>query len=187
MAYINVIEPENAEGTLSEVYDEIISKRGKIANVIKAQSLNPTSMQQHLDLYMTLMFGSSKLKRYQREMIAVVVSSANNCDYCLTHHSAALNLFWKDDGKIVQLQDDFNKVNLSQEDHLICQLAVDLTKNPGNDGRDEQINMLKEAGFDDGTILDITLIISYFNFVNRMVLGLGVSLDMDKGKGYKYD
>ncbi len=42
------------------------------------------------------------------------------------------------------------------------------------------------AGFDDRSVLDATLVIGYFNFVNRIVLSLGVTLEEDKGEGYKY-
>jgi len=75
MAYINVIEPEDADGELKQIYNNLIEKRGKLAEVHKIQSLNPESIVRHMDFYMTIMFGKSPLKRYQREMMAVVVST----------------------------------------------------------------------------------------------------------------
>jgi len=45
---------------------------------------------------------------------------------------------------------------------------------------------LRNAGFSDSAILDTGLVISYFNFVNRMVLSLGVELEEDSGQNYKY-
>ena len=41
-------------------------------------------------------------------------------------------------------------------------------------------------GLSDKAILDATLVVSYFNFVNRMVLGLGVNLESNQAKGYNY-
>jgi alkylhydroperoxidase family enzyme len=79
MALIKVIQPEEAEGELKEVYDDIITTRGKLAEIHKIQSLNPKSIVNHMDLYMTLMYGKSPIKRVVREMMAVVVSKANNC------------------------------------------------------------------------------------------------------------
>lgn len=73
MAYIETIDENNAEGLLGEIYQNLINTRGKIAEVHKIQSLNPKSIVNHMDLYMTIMFGKSPLKRPQREMIAVVV------------------------------------------------------------------------------------------------------------------
>ena len=45
------------------------------------------------------MFKHSGLSREQRELIAVVVSNENNCDYCLNHHAKALNHYWKNKKK----------------------------------------------------------------------------------------
>ncbi len=45
---------------------------------------------------------------------------------------------------------------------------------------------LKDARITDEGILDVVLVTSYFNFVNRMVMALGVELEEDKGEGFKY-
>lgn len=186
MAYIEVIEEDAAEGRLREVYDDIIQKRGKLSQVLKIQSLNPESIQRHVDLYMQVMFGRSPLRRAQREMLAVVVSLANDCAYCVAHHAAALDHFWKDHARVQALQDDFRKADLSDTDILLCAYAEQLTRTPG-ESSPETIADMKAAGLTDQMILDASLVISYFNFVNRMVLGLGVKLEVDHGEGFKYD
>jgi uncharacterized peroxidase-related enzyme len=185
MPYIKTIEHEDAEGKLKEIYDNIISTRGKIAEVHKIQSLNPASIVNHMDLYMTIMFGKSPLKRVQREMMAVVVSKANNCEYCQIHHTEAVNHYWKDDEKTAQLKEDYTKIELSKKDRLLCDYAWELTKNPGNETEKTFLTPLKEMEFDDRAILDATLVIAYFNFVNRIVLGLGVQIEANAG-GYNY-
>ena len=77
MSRIQVIQPEDAEGRLKEIYTEIAQKRGQLAEVHKIQSLRPESIVKHIDLYMEIMFSKSELSRAQREMMAVVVSMAN--------------------------------------------------------------------------------------------------------------
>lgn len=185
MPHIKVIEHSEAEGQLKEIYDDLVTKRGKLAEVHKIQSLNPESIVKHMELYMTIMFAKSPLSRAQREMIAVVVSVANSCLYCQTHHAEALNHYWKDDSKISQLKRDYTKTELSDIDLNLCELAWQLTRIPSVT-TETIISKLKEFGLEDRGILDATLVISYFNFVNRMVLGLGVHLEKDKGTGYKY-
>ncbi len=185
MAFIKVIEHTEADGELKVIYDDLVAKRGKLAEVHKIQSLNPESIVKHMELYMTIMFNKSPLSRAQREMIAVVVSVANNCAYCQTHHAEALNHYWKDQKKIDQLKRDFSKVNLSDIDLNLCELAWQLTRIPSVT-TETIIAKLKDLGFEDRGILDANLVISYFNFVNRMVLGLGVQIETDKGAGYKY-
>ncbi len=187
MAHIQIIQHEQATGELKEIYDNLVKTRGKLAEVHKIQSLNPASIVNHMDLYMTIMFGKSDLKRYQREMMAVVVSVNNDCLYCQTHHGEALNHFWKDENRVEQLRNDYKKLELNQEDMLLCDYAKLLTKSPNANFEYEVIQPLKNLGVSDAAILDATLVIGYFNFVNRIVMGLGVQLESDEGAGYKYD
>jgi uncharacterized peroxidase-related enzyme len=149
MAFIETIEPENATGKLKEIYDHLLSSRGRIAEVHKVQSLNPKSILNHMDLYMTIMYGKSPLKRVRREMMAVVVSKANNCEYCQTHHADAVNHYWKDDTRVAQLKDDYTGLDLSEADTVLCNYAWELTKNPGTNTESKYINPLKEKGFTD--------------------------------------
>lgn len=80
MAWIDVIDEQQAEGKLRELYDEA-GVNGCVANIYKIQSLNPPALEYHRRLYRTLMFGPSELTRAQREMIGVVVSTINRCHY----------------------------------------------------------------------------------------------------------
>ena len=81
MAWIEIIDEENAEGELQELYDSIAPRSGPVDNILKVHSLNPASLKAHFDLYRTLMYGPSELTRVQREMIGVTVSTANHCHY----------------------------------------------------------------------------------------------------------
>tara|TARA_B100001079_G_scaffold232210_1_gene212298 strand:- start:153 stop:398 length:246 start_codon:yes stop_codon:yes gene_type:complete len=81
MAWIDIIDEENAEGSLKEQYDQLIEPWGGVDNILKLHSLNPESLAAHVQLYKTLMYGKSPLRRTDREMIAVVVSTINQCHY----------------------------------------------------------------------------------------------------------
>lgn len=186
MAYIDVIGYEESEGELRTIYDDLIKSRGKLADVHTIQSLNPQSIVNHMDLYMTIMFKKSPLKRVQREMIAVVVSKANDCDYCQMHHAEAVNHYWKDDQKITQLKSDYSQLALTDIDRGLCDYAKVLTETPNHDNQ-SSIDNLKSLGLDDRAILDASLVISYFNFVNRIVLGLGLNVNEEELAGYKYE
>lgn len=185
MPHIQVIQHEEATGRLKDIYDDLLSKRGKLAEVHKIQSQNPESIVAHMNLYMTIMFGQSPLSRVQREMIAVVVSVANDCEYCQTHHSEALNKYWKDEIQINALKKNFSKAGLNPIDESLCELAWQLTRIPGI-STNGILKKLKGLGLDDRAILDATLVIAYFNFVNRIVLGLGVESESNESKGYNY-
>lgn len=186
MAYIKVIQEKEAESPLREIYDHLTTTRGKLAEVHKIQSLNPESIKAHMDLYMTIMFGNSPLRRETREMLAVVVSSANNCPYCQCHHGEALAHFWKDEEKLNKFYEHYSNVDLSESDRLLCELAEKLTVEPYSLSENDVEAIRIKGGFTDRQILDATLVISYFNFVNRMVLGLGVEIEPEGCAGYDY-
>ncbi len=185
MAYIEIFDYENASDELRQAYDAIIGSRGKLAEVHKIQGLNPAALLAHMELYKTIMFGRSPLKRYQREMIAVIVSAANQCQYCIEHHKEALLFYWKDQARAERLLESPNSADLDEKDVALCDFANSLTLSPDNHSS-EQVEYLRIKGLTDREILDATQVIAYFNFVNRMVLALGVSFNESEMKGYNY-
>ena len=185
MAKIKVIEHEEATGRLKEIYDELVKSRGKLADVHKIQSLRPESIVKHMDLYMELMFTKSELSRAEREMIAVVVSATNKCEYCQIHHAHALNHYWKNEEKITALRKSYTFDDISAREEALIYYAKKLTASPG-DCLEDCPKYLQEVGLTDSGILDATMVIAYFNFVNRIVLSLGVEVEDDDGGGYAY-
>ena len=185
MAWIKHIEENNADDNLKELYDEIKASRGKISNIMKIHSLDPTTMKNHLDIYVSIMFSKSTLSREERELIAVVVSALNNCTYCINHHAEALNAYWKDDSKINMLIHDYKSMEFPIRTLAILNYAEKLTITPGLVNEFDVQNLRIHDITDEG-ILNINLVVSYFNFVNRIANGLGVEFSEDEVKGYNY-
>lgn len=182
MAWIEEIEQDDATGELKTVYDELVRKRGKLSNIMKVHSLNPQAMQKHLDLYVHLMFGPSGLSRADREAIAIVVSATNDCAYCVSHHAEALAHYEKNDS-ITELMKGLRFLDLPDRTGRIMSYAAKLTHKPASITEND-IEELRAAGISDKDILDINLTASYFNFVNRIALGLGVGFSTDETEGY---
>ena len=186
MSRIKIVEPEKATGRLKDIYDGIVKKRGKLADVHKIQSLRPESIVHHMDLYLEIMFSKSELSRAEREIMAVVVSVANGCEYCQIHHAQALNHYWKSDERISKLRIDFEDAGLSARELVLCSFANLLTVRPEVYVEEKYFMPMKKIGLTDNGILDATLVVSYFNFVNRMVMALGLEATVEEMKGYKY-
>ncbi len=185
MAWIDIIAPDDADGELAEIYDDIADSRGGVANILQAHSLNPKALRDHVTLYETLLFGRSNLKRAEREALAVVVSAANDCTYCVRHHAEALVAYWTED-RVEQLTADHTALdNLSAKLQSACDFAVCLTTAPA-EPTEADVDRLREAGWSDRDVLDIALITSYFNFVNRLATGLGVEVTDEEAVGYDY-
>lgn len=174
----------DADSALAEMYADLIEKRGKISNILKVHSLNPGAMGNHLDLYTTLMFGKSGLSRAEREAIAVVVSATNECAYCVSHHAAALRRFVDDEETLEMLISADGLETLEPRLSNIVRHAEKLTSAPSA-MTESDLGELRAVDLSDRDILDLTLIVSYFNFVNRIALGLGVSFSEEEADGYR--
>lgn len=182
--YIRVIDEDEAEGKLFKTYDDIQRTRGRVSNVLRIQSLDPKGLQAHLDLYMAHIYRAGGLTRPQREMIAVAVSATNGCTYCVTHHAEALGKY-VDKSVVGALANDPSSVELEAADKALVDYAVGITKDP-SDGRQEAVEALRTAGFSDEDILHATEVAAYFNYVNRLVHGLGVELEDAEDRDYHY-
>lgn len=185
MSWIRTVSEEDATGKLKEMYEQVKDRRGKLSNIMQVQSLHPEAMEAHLDLYMAVMFSRSGLTREERELIALAVSAANGCPYCIRHHAEALQHYWNDEGKVQQLAEDPTSVDLPERQRSMVSYARMLTLEP--DGTNErQVEGLRARGLSDEGILTVNLVVSYFTFVNRIALGLGVEYSEDEATGYRY-
>lgn len=186
MSWIEQIEAAEAEGELGELFARLEQKRGKISNILKVHSLNPAALEKHLDLYMTLMFGQSGLSRLEREAVGVVVSATNECDYCVRHHSRSLAHFLDDEETLEMLAAADGLETLEPRLSNIVRHAEKLTSAPAA-MTESDLGELRAVGLTDNDILDLTLVVAYFNFVNRIALGLGVASTAEESGGYLND
>ncbi len=185
MAWIEVVGQEAAGEELRQVYEQLKKNRGKVANILAVHSLNPKAMAAHMDLYMAIMFGRSGLSREEREVVAVVVSAANGCDYCISHHAEALHHYWQDRDRLQKIIDDPQSESLAPRARALVAYALKLTEKPWEVVEDD-VEGLRRQGLNDEDILAVNLVASYFNFVNRVALGLGVESTPEETTGYKY-
>ena len=158
--WIESIRPTSATGELKALYDRIAGVRGGVAHIHQAQSLNPKVLATHFELYKAVMFQPSPLSRADREALAVAVSRANSCAYCVAHHGDALR----------QLRAE------STLPQVVFDWAARLARNPEAASPDD-IAALRDAGLTDRAILDAVLTVAYFSYANRLVLALGLALE----------
>jgi alkylhydroperoxidase family enzyme len=81
VAHLRLIGPEDADGLLAEEYDAAVERAGKVYNIVRSMSLDAEVLRQSMKLYRAIMFGPSDLTRQERELLATVVSAANECYY----------------------------------------------------------------------------------------------------------
>ena len=81
-----------------------------------------------------------------------------------------------DDKLVEAIREDYRKAPISQKDKVMLGYVEQLTRDATGIGRADHTR-LREAGFDDRGILQITLIASWFNYINRVADALGVGRD----------
>lgn len=94
----------------------------------------------------------------------------------MKHHGEVLLALTKDDGLLSELQRDPLAAALDPRRRALVEMAVRLTRSPAAVVEDDLAKM-REAGLSDEAIHDATAVIAYFNFVNRIALGLGVEIE----------
>lgn len=142
-------------------------KLGFVPNVLKAYSFSEAKLKPFIDMYNDLMLGDSGLTKLEREMIAVVVSSANHCYYCLTAHGAAVRQLSGDPELGELLVMNYRSAPLSRRHRVMLDVAYRLTVQPAEVGAVER-RALRRAGFKARDIWDIAAIAAFFNMSNRV-------------------
>jgi uncharacterized peroxidase-related enzyme len=183
MTWINTISYEDSEGGLRKLYDRIKGPNNNVDNIMLAHSLRPHSMQGHMTLYKyVLHHPRNTLPKVYLETIGVYVSSLNNCDYCVEHHFAGMARLLDDADRAEVIRQALQ--NRRPEDAFEASelaglnYANKLTLAPDH-VTESDIETLRQAGLDDGQILEINQVTAYFSYANRMVLGLGIETKDD--------
>ena len=142
-------------------------KLGMIPNVLVAYAFNPVKLQAFADMYNDLMLGDSALSKLEREMIAVVVSSANRCYYCLTAHGAAVRQLSGNPelGELMVM--NWRAADLDARQMAMLGFAWKLTREPEAIVETDR-QALRDTGFSDRDIWDIASVVGFFNMSNRV-------------------
>jgi uncharacterized peroxidase-related enzyme len=163
----------NDDQDIRDVFDVCDEKLGLVPNVLAAYSLRPQRLRNFMLLYNEVMLGSSGLSKLEREMVAVVVSSANRCYYCLVAHGQAVRKLSSDPELGEMLVMNYRVAKLSARHRSMLDFAWDLTLEPHRIGEPER-DRLRQQGFSDDDIFDLCETIAFYNMSNRMASGIGM-------------
>lgn len=184
-----MISDEDADDELREVLDLARTPHGTVDNVMRVHSLRPSTMRGHVMLYRAALHDDANtLPTWLQETIASYVSILNDCEYSLANHWANARHLIADDSKanLVEkaLQSDRLEDAFSGAELALMRYAKKLTVSPAELCRSD-VTDLQDEGIDDGQILEANQIVGYFNYVNRLLNGLGVTTDGDIVGFYK--
>jgi uncharacterized peroxidase-related enzyme len=184
MAWIKTIPFEGATGRLKQLYQRVTGPNNNVDNIMMMHSLRPHSMEGHMAIYKyVLHHANNTIPKWFLETIGTYVSFLNNCNYCFEHHFVGMKRNLNHDERADAIKaaierHDISSAPLSHQELAALAYAQKLNNQPG-EMVEADVAALRDAGYDDGEILEINQVTAYFGYANRTVLGLGCSTDGD--------
>ncbi len=178
-AWIKMISDEDADESLSEALGQARTPHGTVDNVMRVHSLRPSTMHGHVTLYRACLHDdANSVPQWFQEVMGSFVSMLNDCAYSYANHWANAKHLIADDERAARiekaLRDRQPEFQFDGRELAALRYAEVLTLQPGAISEDV-VRALREAGWDDGEILEMNQIICYFNYANRLLNGLGVT------------
>lgn len=183
VAWIEVVPYEASTGELRRIYDGIRGASGHVDNVVKVHSLRPHTLEGHYALYRSVLHHpDNRLPAWFLEALGVYTSLTNEGHYSVAHHSVGLGRAIGDEARadavLEALSRDRPEDAFSGKELALLRYAKKLTLSPA-EMEPEDVDALREAGATDGEILEANQVVSYFNYANRVLNGLGVTTKGD--------
>jgi len=164
---LGVPDPSRLDEDLRGVWQKCLDKLGFVPNVFSAYSLKPQRLRNFMAMYNEIMLADSGLSKLEREMIAVVVSSANRCYYCLVAHGAAVRALSGDPelGEMMAL--NYRVAKLDPRQRAMLDFTWKLTTTPWLIDDTDRAS-LRAVNLTDQDIFDLSETVAFFNLSNRM-------------------
>jgi len=183
MSWIKEISYHEATGYLKKLYDRVKGPDNNIDNVLSIHSLRPHTLIGHMGLYKNVLHNSNNtLPKWYLETLGVYVSALNHCNYCVDHHAAGLKRLLNDDSKYNKIMGCLIKDQVQEHFKYQYLAGLEYAKKltlAHHTITELDIHTLRKQQLSDGQILEINQVVSYFNYVNRTVVGLGVNTKGD--------
>lgn len=190
-AWISMISDVEADAELAEALKLARTPHGTVDNVMRVHSHRPNTMRGHIALYRAALHDDgNSLPTWLQETISSFVSILNNCPYSLANHWANARHLIANEPKADAIEKALNTGELescfSGRELALLNYAKKLTLTPGEMEQND-VDALRREGLDDGEILEANQIVGYFNYVNRLLNGLGVTTEGDTVGYYSDD
>lgn len=173
-----VPNPKKLDKDLQKYFKVCQEKLGLVPYVLRALAARPQKLRNFINTYNELMLGDSGLSKLEREMIAVVVSSANRCYYCLVAHGQAVRQLSGDPELGEMMAMNYRVAGLSKRQRAMLDFAWKLTETPRLIDEADRKG-LRKVGFSNADIFDIADTVAFFNMSNRMAHGLDMMPNPD--------
>ncbi len=129
-------------------------------------------LRERSKLYNAIMYGPRGLRRADRELGALAVSRVNGCVFCASVHAQRYTQLARQPEVVERIFADGVAAALDARQRAVVDYASKLTRQPAQMGVAD-LEPLRQAGLEDGEILDLTNAVAVFAWANRLMLTLG--------------
>ncbi len=136
----------------------------------------PETSKPLLEFHEILLRGPSPFTAAERELLAAYVSSLNKCHYCADVHTATAERLGVPQGAVARLVKDWDGAPIEEKMRPILRYARKLTQQPAAITRADADAILV-AGWSETALYQTVAVTALFNFMNRLVEGLGMELN----------
>jgi uncharacterized peroxidase-related enzyme len=170
---VSLPDQDSLDEDINKYFGKCVEKLGLVPNVLRAYTGNPAKFRTFAAFYNQIMLDeeTTRLSKLEREMIAVVVSSANRCYYCLVAHGQAVRQLSGDPQLGEMMVMNYRVAELEPRLRAILDFAWKLTLAPHDIGEPDR-QRLRDLGLSDQDIFDVCDVAAFFNYTNRMAHGL---------------
>ncbi len=172
-SWFPVPNPGELPEDLQKLFAKATERIGFVPNVFRANSFRPERLRAWFTHFKMLHEPTENLDAAEREMIAVAVSMANGCLYCLVAHGAALREALGDPVLADRITLDHRRAGLDERRTAILDFAVKLTRTPV-EVEPADLDRLHALGLTKEEVWDVAEIAAMYNFTNRMASATGM-------------
>ena len=172
MHRIMLTDPKAATGVVSEIFGEITKTFGMVPNLFRAYANHPDLFKANWEKHKAIMV-RGELSRKTKESIALAISDANGCQYCVAAHTMALKML-----KVTKEEiENIKRLELHDErESAIVNFAFKAGTDPHH-VTDQDLTRLRDLGFSDKQILEALGVMEIFSSYNRFLDALDVPLE----------
>lgn len=172
ISYLPVPTADDVPEGVGKLWAKAEEAVGFVPNVFKAQAVNGDQFLAWWNYFNLLVNKDGHLSNADRELLAVVVSNVNRCNYCVISHTAALRTYTEDERTSDNVAVNWRQANLPEREATMAAYAEKLTLHPA-DVVEADLEPLRAVGLDDHQIMELVQVVGMFNLTNRVSSALG--------------
>lgn len=161
---------EQVSPTNQVLFDNLTKAIGSIPNLFAVFAKSENALSN----YLTLSNGKTSLRAKEKEVVNLVVSQVNGCEYCLSAHTAISKMQGFTDEQIVEIRRA--AITFNSKFDALAKLVKGIAENKGH-ASEELLENFYAAGYNEGSLLDVVIAVGDKTITNYVYALTGVPID----------